>query len=165
LLAEILAVCGDRTNQAAYQKVLREYPEGLLWMALAETRHAAREARITKNKGAYFMETVKQLARLRAAEPETSQAETPPGEAPARDDPPIARASVARAQPRAVTTAQEAVQEQRELAHAREHTQARLTQVLQDLSRSSDSNWNSALKRGSRSGSTTWVPGHASVRL
>jgi len=134
LLAEILAVCGDRTNQAAYQKVVRAYPEGLLWMALAETRHAAREARITKNKGAYFMETVKQLARLRAAEPETSQAETPPGEAPARDDPPTAPASVARAQPRAVTTAQEAAQEQRELAHAREHTQARLTQVLQALS-------------------------------
>jgi len=102
LLAEILAVCGDRQNQAAYQKVIREYSEGLLWMALAETRHAAREAWITKNTGAYFMETVKQLARLRAADPETSQAETLPGEetvtatstaAPARDAPPR-RASV-----------------------------------------------------------------------
>ena len=69
LLAEILAVCGDRQNQAAYQKVLREYPEGLVSMALAETRHAAQEARIRKNPGAYFMETVQQLARLRAADP------------------------------------------------------------------------------------------------
>ena len=147
LLAEILAVCGDRQNQPAYQKVLREYPEGLLWMALAETRHAAREARITKNKGAYFMDTVQQLARLRAADPETSQAETLPGEetvtatstaAPARDDPPATPAAVARVQPRAATAAQEAAaaaaQEQRELAHAREQTQARLTQVLEALS-------------------------------
>lgn len=147
LLAEILAVCGDRQNQAAYQKVIREYPEGLLWMALAETRHAAREARITKNTGAYFMETVQQLARLRAADPETSQAETLPGEetvsatsttAPARDNPPAAPACVARVQPRAATAAQEAAaaaaQEQRELAHAREQTQARLTQVLEALS-------------------------------
>ena len=147
LLAEILAVCGDRANQAAYQKVLREYPEGLLWMALAETRHAAQEARITKNTGAYFMETVQQLARLRAAAPETSQAETLPGEktvtatstaAPARDAPPAAPASGARVQPRAATAAQEAAaaaaQEQRELAHAREQTQARLTQVLEALS-------------------------------
>lgn len=65
LFSEILAVCGDRKNQAAYQKVIKEYPEGLLWMALSETRQADQEGRIAKNKGAYFMDTVKHLARLR----------------------------------------------------------------------------------------------------
>lgn len=146
LLAEILAVCGDRQNQAAYQKVLREYPEGLVSMALAETRHAAQEARIRKNTGAYFMETVQQLARLRAADPETSQAETLPGEetvtatstaAPARDDPPAAPASVARVQPHAATAVQEAAQtaaqEQRELEAAQAQTQARVAEVLAAL--------------------------------
>ena len=42
LLDEILAVCGDMGNQAAYQKVIREHPEGLLWMAISETRQASR---------------------------------------------------------------------------------------------------------------------------
>jgi len=40
---------------------------------------------------------------------------------------------VARVQPRAATTAQEAAQEQHALAQARAHTQARLTQVLAAL--------------------------------
>jgi hypothetical protein len=62
LLEEILAVCGDAGNQAAYRKVIREHPEGLLWMAISETRQASREHRITKTKGAYFMATVKDLA-------------------------------------------------------------------------------------------------------
>jgi hypothetical protein len=62
LLDEILAVCGDAGNQAAYQKVIREHPDGLLWMAISETRQASRERRITKTKGAYFMATVKDLA-------------------------------------------------------------------------------------------------------
>ncbi len=65
LLSEILAVCGDRKNKAAYQKVIKEHPEGLLWMALSETRQADQEGQITKNKGAHFMDTVKHLARLR----------------------------------------------------------------------------------------------------
>jgi hypothetical protein len=42
--------------------VIRAYPEGLLWMAIAETRQAGREHRITKTRGAYFMATVKDLA-------------------------------------------------------------------------------------------------------
>ena len=67
LLADILAVCGDRQNQAAYQKVLQEYPEGLIRMALAETRHAEHEGRIRKTTGAYFMDTLKRLATLRTA--------------------------------------------------------------------------------------------------
>ena len=65
LLADILTVCGDAENKAAYQKIVREYPESLLRMALSETRQAHLEGRIRKNKGAFFMETVKQLARLR----------------------------------------------------------------------------------------------------
>jgi hypothetical protein len=67
LLDEILAVCGDVGNQAAYQKVIRAYPEGLVWMAISETRQAARERRITKTRGAYFMATVKDLATRWAA--------------------------------------------------------------------------------------------------
>ena len=66
LLSEILAVCGDTNNRAAYQKVLREYPEKLLWMALSETKQADREGQIRKNNGAYFMDVVKRLAQLRA---------------------------------------------------------------------------------------------------
>jgi hypothetical protein len=67
LLTEILEVCGDTRNKAVYQKIIRTHPEGLLWMALSETRQADRERRITKTKGAYFMEMVKQLAKLRTA--------------------------------------------------------------------------------------------------
>ena len=59
---EILAVCGDAGNQAAYRKVIRGHPEGLLWMAIFETRQASREHRITKARGSYFMATVKDLA-------------------------------------------------------------------------------------------------------
>jgi hypothetical protein len=67
LLEEILAVCGDAGNQAAYRKVIREHPEGLLWMAISETRQASRERRVTKTRGAYFMATVKDLAARWAA--------------------------------------------------------------------------------------------------
>ena len=64
---EILAVCGYAENQAAYRKVIREHPEGLLWMAISETRQAGREHRVTRTKGAYFMATVKDLASRWAA--------------------------------------------------------------------------------------------------
>lgn len=112
LLAEILAVCGDRQNQAAYQKVLQEYPEAHIQMALAETRHAAQEGRIRKSKGAYFMDTLKRLATLRAAQHTTRLEDEP---APARD------------------AAQAAAQEQRALEAARQHTQARVDAVLTAL--------------------------------
>jgi hypothetical protein len=73
LLDEILTACGDAGNQAAYRKVIRAYPEGLLWMAIAETRQASRERRITKTRGAYFMATVQDLAaRWAAAQTATS---------------------------------------------------------------------------------------------
>jgi hypothetical protein len=62
LLEEILTTCGDRDHRAAYVTVIRAHPEGLLWMAISETRQASREHRITKTKGAYFMATVKDLA-------------------------------------------------------------------------------------------------------
>jgi hypothetical protein len=67
LIEEILAVCGDAANQAAYRKVIREHPEGLLWMAISETRQTSRERRITHTKGAYFMATVQDLAARWAA--------------------------------------------------------------------------------------------------
>jgi hypothetical protein len=69
LLEDILAVCGDTGNRAAYQKVIREHPDGLLWMAISETRQASRERRITKTKGAYFIATVKDLAARWASAP------------------------------------------------------------------------------------------------
>ena len=55
-------------NQAASRKAIREYPEGLLWMALSETKQAALESRIKKSKGVYFMDTLKRLAKLRPRE-------------------------------------------------------------------------------------------------
>lgn len=70
LLTEILAVCSDTHNKAAYQKIIRQYPEGLLWMALSETRQAAREGRLRKQPGAYFIDTVKHLTRLRTGQGE-----------------------------------------------------------------------------------------------
>ena len=71
LLDEILAACGDQDNRTAYAKVIRAYPEGLLWMAISETRQASRERRVTKTRGAYFMATVKDLAARWAAAPST----------------------------------------------------------------------------------------------
>jgi len=125
LLADILAVCGDLQNQAAYQKVLRDYPEGLIQMALAETRQAQQEGRIRKTRGAYFMDTLQRLATLRAT-PATTMLEGGPeltsGTAPVA------------AQAAAPGAAETAAQEQRELAHARAHTEARLTQMLETFS-------------------------------
>jgi hypothetical protein len=74
LLDEILAVCGDAGNQAAYRKVIREHPDGLIWMAISETRQAGRERRITKTRGAYFMATVQDLAARWASAPSTLNA-------------------------------------------------------------------------------------------
>jgi hypothetical protein len=117
LLADILTVCGDRQNQAVYQKVLREYPEGLIRMALAETRQAAQEGRIRKSNGAYFMDALKRLTTRRTAPDTTTQAGV---QATTQTTPPA--------------PAQAAAQEQRELAHARQQMQARLTHVLEALS-------------------------------
>jgi hypothetical protein len=66
LLDEILAVCGDKQNQGAYVKAIHEHPEGLLRMALHETMQAARERRIRKSNGAFFMDTLKRLSDLHA---------------------------------------------------------------------------------------------------
>jgi hypothetical protein len=123
LLADLLAVCGDRQNQAAYQKVLRDYPEELLRMALAETRQAAHAGKIRKTPGAYFMDTLKRLATLRAAGTTAT---------PAREPAPEAAPAPAQAAPLATTAA--VTQDQCDLAHYRQQTQARLTQVLQGLS-------------------------------
>jgi hypothetical protein len=66
LLDEILAVCGDRQNQGAYLKVIQDYPEGLVTMAIRETRQAEVERRIKKSKGAFFMDTLKRLSNFHA---------------------------------------------------------------------------------------------------
>jgi hypothetical protein len=65
LLADILAICGDLQNEAAYRAAIRNHPENLLRMALAETRQAAQERRIGKTTGAFFFGTVRRLADLR----------------------------------------------------------------------------------------------------
>lgn len=65
LLEDILEVCGDAENRAAYQKVMRTYPMSLIEMTLSETRQAYLEGRVKKNKGAYFMDTIKRLSELR----------------------------------------------------------------------------------------------------
>jgi len=67
LFSEIVALCGDEKQWGpAYWKAIKEHPEDLLWMTLSETKQADLEGRITKNKGAYFLDTLKRLAKLRA---------------------------------------------------------------------------------------------------
>lgn len=66
LLNDILDICGDRRNQASYQKIVKDYPEPLVRMALSETRQAQLEGRIMKTRGAYFTDTLKRLAHLHA---------------------------------------------------------------------------------------------------
>jgi hypothetical protein len=65
LLEDMLAVCGDRKNEPAYRKLIKQYPMPLLRTALSETHHAHLEGRILKTKGAYFTDTVKRLSELR----------------------------------------------------------------------------------------------------
>jgi hypothetical protein len=117
LLAEILAVCGDRQHQAAYQQVLRDYPETLIRLALAETRQAQHEGRIRKTRGAYFLDTLKRLVALRTPSL-LSQAETT-----ATVPPPVTSAPVR-------TVSHDAMQERRALEAARQHTHARVNAVL-----------------------------------
>lgn len=61
-LADILETCGDKQNTAAYLKIMKDYPEPLIRMALSETKQAHLERRITKSRGAYFTDTLKHLA-------------------------------------------------------------------------------------------------------
>ncbi len=65
LLSDIITLCGDAQNEGSYRKIVGEYPEHLVEMALAETRQAHLERRITKTKGAYFTDTIKWLAKAR----------------------------------------------------------------------------------------------------
>lgn len=65
LLAEVLHVCGDRHNAAAYRKALRDYPVPLIRRALTATRQAAGEGRITKTHGAFFVGTLQRLVHQR----------------------------------------------------------------------------------------------------
>lgn len=66
LLGDILDICGDRKNQAAYQKIIQEYAEPMIRMALSETRQGQLEGRITKSRGAYFTDTLKRLSQYRS---------------------------------------------------------------------------------------------------
>ena len=66
MVDEILKVCGDKENRIAYEKTVREYPENLIWTVISETKSASREGLIKKNKGAYFMDTIKRIAKMRA---------------------------------------------------------------------------------------------------
>lgn len=66
LLADLLAVCGDRHNAAAYRKAIREHPAPLLRRVLAATRHAAHEGRIGKTRGAFFFDTLQRLRSRQA---------------------------------------------------------------------------------------------------
>lgn len=70
LLADIVALCGDRQNEPSYRKLAKKYPIPLLRSALSETRQAHLEGRILKNKGAYFTDTVKRLVELRSQRPQ-----------------------------------------------------------------------------------------------
>jgi len=66
LLEEILEVCKDHKSEANYLKVIRTHPEALIEMVIAETREAARKGEIKKTNGAYFMDTLKHIATMRA---------------------------------------------------------------------------------------------------
>lgn len=66
LLDWILDVCGDRENEPAYQKVIQQYPTGLVETVIGETKQAKLERRIRTSAGAYFMDTLKRLSELRA---------------------------------------------------------------------------------------------------
>lgn len=63
LIEEVLALCGDRQNKGAYVTALRKYPESLIRMTLSETRQATLEGKIRKSRGAFFMDTLKRLAK------------------------------------------------------------------------------------------------------
>lgn len=66
MVDEILRVCGDEKNRVAYEKVVRENHENLIWTVISETKLASHEGTIKKNKGAYFMDTLKRIAAMRA---------------------------------------------------------------------------------------------------
>jgi hypothetical protein len=130
LLTDILAVCGDRQNQAAYQKVLQEYPEAVVRMALAETRQADHAGRIRKTRGAYFMDTLKRLTTLRTARHGTVTATAtpaaPPMPPPVPAPPPPTPAQVVAAT--AVTPSNRAA-----LVHVRQQTHTQLVAIRQRL--------------------------------
>ncbi len=65
LVEAILEVCNDEENKGSYYKIVQEYEEGLIWMAISETRQASIEGRITRTRGAYFTDTIKRIKDLR----------------------------------------------------------------------------------------------------
>jgi hypothetical protein len=65
LVADILKVTGDRHSRNFYRQLARTLPEGIISMALTDTRDAKAAGRIQKTPGAYFTDAVKQLAQLR----------------------------------------------------------------------------------------------------
>lgn len=67
LLTDILDICGDKENTAAYLKIIKDYKEPIIRMALSETKQANLEHRITKTRGAYFTDVLKRLSHSRTA--------------------------------------------------------------------------------------------------
>jgi hypothetical protein len=47
-------------------KIIKDYPEPLIRMALSETRQAQLEGRIAKTRGAYFTDILKRLSHYHA---------------------------------------------------------------------------------------------------
>jgi hypothetical protein len=72
LLSDILDTCGDRRNTAAYLKIIKDYPEPVIRMALSETCQAGLEGRIIKTRGAYFTDTLRRLNQYHATHQATS---------------------------------------------------------------------------------------------
>ena len=66
LLSDILDICGDRRNTAAYLKIIKTHPESIIRMALSETKQAHLEGRIMRSRGAYFTDALKRLTHYHA---------------------------------------------------------------------------------------------------
>jgi hypothetical protein len=66
LLSDILDICGDRRNTAAYLKIIKTHPESIIRMALSETKQAHLEGRIMRSQGAYFTDALKRLTHYHA---------------------------------------------------------------------------------------------------
>ena len=66
LITDQLKSYSDRENEPAYRKLIQDYPEGLIEMAVAETKQAKREGRIRRRPGAYFTDTLKRLSEMHA---------------------------------------------------------------------------------------------------
>jgi phage replication O-like protein O len=65
LVAEILAVTGDRRSRNFYLKLAWNLPEDVIRTAISDTRAETSAGRIRKSEGAFFTDWVKTLAKTR----------------------------------------------------------------------------------------------------